>query len=229
MSKSELNPKSFKDMNKEFQYLWKKYDRDDWKKENLGDYCANLEYLVMNYLDRNKELNSTASDIQVRPNVIYKNFDYGQQTKSEKENTKLGPGSGFFSNMDKYKSVKDFINSDRKMKRKKRKEKLAFLILAEDKKLDLTDIPDDSLHDENEKDENGEDIISEDRTIAGIPFINRVDPYPTYDSSLAAPVGYMFDNDVMHNSYEGLYSLQGSEIEKSVKLASVYIDLIENW
>jgi len=172
--------------------------------------------------------NKYADHIQIRPNVIFKNFDYGQQTKSEKENTKLGPGGGFYSNMNKYKSVKDFINTDRKMKRKQRKKKLAFLCFAKDEnEIDLSDIPDDSLHD---KDKNSEEVdeISEDKSIAGIPFINRIDPYPTYDSSLALPVGYMFDNDVMRNSYEGLYSVLGSEINKTFKLADIYYNLVKD-
>lgn len=60
-------------------------------------------------------------NLDVRPEIIYKNYDYGQQTKSEKENTKLGPGTGMYENLDKYKSVKDFVDTDRKMKKKKRK------------------------------------------------------------------------------------------------------------
>ena len=172
-----------------------------------------------------------ADHAQIRPEVFFKNYDYGQQTKSEKENTKLGPGSGFYSNMDKYKSVKDFINTDRKMKRKQRKKKLAFLCLAKDKndeEIDLADIPEDVLHDK-EKNSKEVDEISEDKSIAGIPFVNRVDPYPSYDSSLAAPVGYLFDNDTMKNSYEGLFSMQGSEVEKSFKLAELYYNLIQKW
>ena len=130
MNKSELYPNTFKDMNKEFQYLWNKYERDDWNADNLGDYCANLEYMIMNYLDRNKELGpikSTASskkdeNLDIRPEVIYKNYDYIDQDKDEKEKTKLGPGGGLYNGkMDKYKSVKDFIDTDRKMKRKQRK------------------------------------------------------------------------------------------------------------
>ncbi len=217
-------------MNKEFQYLWNKYERNDWKVENLGDYCANLEYMIMNYLDRNNELNpikSTASNTQIRPEVLFKNYDYGQQTKSEKENTKLGPGTGLYENLDKYKSVKDFINTDRKMRRKQRKKKLAFLITANDKNdLDLSDIPDDSLQEKDGYRPSEE--ISEDHSIAGIPFVNRVDPYPTYDTSLAVPVGYMFDNDVMRNSYVGILSLQGSEINKLLKLAELYLNLTIN-
>jgi hypothetical protein len=166
-------------------------------------------------------VNKFADHVQAQPGVFYQNYDYGQQTKSEKENTKLGPGTGFYSNMDKYKSVKDFVNSDRKMKRKKRKKKLAFLILAEKLKLDLSGIPKDTIHDGYDEGE----IISKDNTINGIPFTNRIDPFPTYDSSLAAPVGYMFDNDVMHNSYEGILSLQGSEMKKTLKLAELYYKL----
>lgn len=171
--------------------------------------------------------NKYADHIEPRLNVFYKNYDYGQQTKSEKENTKSGPGIGFFSNMNNFKSIKDFINSDRKMNRKKRKKKLAFLILAKDENdLDLSDIPNDNIHKKTDGYVDGVEI-SEDHSIAGIPFINRIDPYPTYDSSLAAPVGYLFDNDTMRNSYEGIYSNQGSEINKAFKMAEYYCDLIE--
>lgn len=166
--------------------------------------------------------NKYADHAEIRPEVFYKNYDYGTQTKSNKENTKLGPGTGFFENMDKYKSVKDFINTDRKMKRKQRKKKLAFLCFAED----LTEIPEDVLHDGDKK-ESEEDEISKDNTIAGIPFTNKIDQFPTYDSSLAAPVGYMFDNDIMHNSYEGLFSMQGAEIDKAFKLAEYYYELVK--
>lgn len=177
--------------------------------------------------------NKFAESVEVRPQVFYKNYDYGTQSKSEKENTKLGPGTGFFSNMDNFKSIKDFINSDRKMKRKQRKKKLAFLCLAEDKKTenliekleddkDLSDIPDDVLHSGETKEE-----VLQDNTINGIPFTNKVDQFPTYDSSIAAPVGYMFDNDIMHNSYEGLFSMMGSEINKALKLAEYYYDLVQ--
>jgi hypothetical protein len=184
----------------------------------------------MNYDDILILAEKFADHIRIRPNVMFKNYDYGTQTKSEKENTKLGPGSGFYSNMDKYKSVKDFVDSDRKMKRKQRKKKLAFLCLAENKKdkeeIDLEDIPEDVLHD-GEKNSKEVDEISEDKSIAGIPFINRIDPYPSDDSSLAAPVGYLFDNDVMRNSYEGIFSNQGSEIDKSFKLAELFYDLVQ--
>lgn len=170
--------------------------------------------------------NKFADHIQPRPNVLYKNYDYGQQTKSEKENTKVGPGTGFFANMNNFKSVKDFINLDRKMKRKKRKNKLAFLILAKNENnLDLSDIPNDDLHKKEDGYKDGVEI-SEDHSIEGIPFINRIDPYPTYDSSLAQPIGYLFDNDTMKNSYEGIYSLQGSKIYQIVKLVEKYYDLI---
>ena len=152
----------------------------------------NLEVLAKKYEE----------SAQVRPNVLYQNYDYGVSSKD-------GPGTGFFANMNKFKSIRDFINSDRKKKRKQRKEKLAFLITAKD----LSDIPKDVMHDGY--DENEE--ICQDGTIAGIPFISRIDPYNNnnYDFSLAAPVGYMFDNDVNKNSYEGLYSLMGSYIEKT--------------
>lgn len=129
MSKDEAYPKKWEDMNKEFQYLWKKYDRDDWDPKNLGDYCMMLESMIMNYLSRNKVLEPAKhiqSSEEIRPTLLFKNYDYVDQTKSQKENGKeFGPGSGLYhGKMDKYKSVKDFINSDRKRKRKQRKKAL---------------------------------------------------------------------------------------------------------
>jgi hypothetical protein len=47
---------SWEDMNEEFQYLWNKYERIDWKKENLAAYCGALEFMIMNFLVRNKAL-----------------------------------------------------------------------------------------------------------------------------------------------------------------------------
>lgn len=143
MSKDELNPKSFKDMNNEFQYLWNKFERNDWKVENLGKYCEALEYMVMNYLARNHALDpiiSTASkskdkkrvdqDTRPYPSPIYENYDYVDQTKSQKENGKeMGPGGGLYTGkMDKYKSVKEFIDADRKRRRQQRKAALGRLI-----------------------------------------------------------------------------------------------------
>lgn len=168
--------------------------------------------------------NKFADHIEPRPEVFFKNYDYGQQSKSEKENTKSTPGTGFYSNMDKYKSVKDFIDTDRKMKRKQRKKKLAFIISAKKHKLDLSDIPEDNLHEKDGYVQKNE--ISVDQSINGIPFINRIDPFPSYDISMTFPVGYQFDNDVMRNSYEGILSLQGAEkIMKLYKLTELYYKL----
>jgi len=43
-------------MNEEFQYLWNKYERTNWKQENLAAYCTSLEFMILNYLVRNKVL-----------------------------------------------------------------------------------------------------------------------------------------------------------------------------
>lgn len=53
--------KSWEHLNKELQYLWKKYKRDDWQKENLADYCGDLETMIMNYLSRNNALDPNKS------------------------------------------------------------------------------------------------------------------------------------------------------------------------
>jgi hypothetical protein len=268
MKNSELYPNTFKNMNKEFQYLWDKYGRDDWHAENLGDYCANLEYMIMNYLDRNRELGpikSTASEEKEdlkedeldAPGVFFSNYDYVNQSKSEKENTKSGPGGGIYDgDMSKYKSVKDFVDTDRKMRRKQRKKKLADIILDNSLKLQTdeivkkvanylhsldsfaagiigdVEIPKEVLEkikEDKEEDEEKEkkpkeesEEITEDNTITGIPFANRIDAGPSYDELLTYPNGALFDNDVMRNSYYGLYSLMGNYINNCVKMAEIY-------
>ncbi len=244
MTKSELYPNTFKDMNKEFQYLWEKYGRDDWHAENLGDYCANLEYMIMNYLDRNRELGpikSTASDEKEdeldAPGVFFENYDYIDQNKKEKEKTKFGPGGGIYNGeMDKYKSVKDFVDTDRKMRRKQRKKKLAHLLNSlasgiigdvEIPKEVLEKIKKDKEEDkeEDEKPKEESEEITQDGTITGIPFANRTDAGPSYDELLTYPNGALFDNDTMKNTYYGIYSLQGNEkikINNIFKFANMY-------
>lgn len=34
-------------LEREFKFLWDKYERNDWKAKNLGDYCAHLESAIM--------------------------------------------------------------------------------------------------------------------------------------------------------------------------------------
>ena len=246
MKKSELYPKTFKDMNSEFQYLWNKYSRDNWEAKNLGDYCANLEYMVMNYLDRNNELGPIKNaekkkkkNLDIRPEVIYKNYDYVDQTKDEKEKTKSGPGGGLYNGkMDKYKSVKDFINSDRKLHKKL--DSLNELDSSLDSLLNSfaagiigdVEIPKEVLDkvkkEEDKTSEEKEKIdeeIVQDETISGIPFANRIDAGPSFDELLTYPNGALFDNDTMKNSYYGIYSAQGSLIDKTLKIAEIYYKL----
>lgn len=202
-----------------------------------------------------------ANHPEVRPEVFFKNYDYGQQTKSEKENTKLGPGSGLYENLDKYKSVKDFVDTDRKMRKKQIKakkkkiamdgfldnslksqtdeivEKVANYFSALDSfaagiigdveipKEVLEKIKEDKKEDEEKEPKEESEEITQDNTITGIPFANRIDAGPSYDELLTYPNGALFDNDVMHNSYVGLYSLQGSSINKALKIADIYYNL----
>lgn len=60
------------------------------------------------------------------PNPIFTNYDYG----TSEGPSETSPGGGLYSNMHKYKSVKDFVEKNRKERAKirKRKEALAELI-----------------------------------------------------------------------------------------------------
>jgi len=62
-----------------------------------------------------------------RSPVFYKNYDL-YETEGVDGPAKQGPGAGFYQNMNKYKSVSDFIK--KKRKRKGRKRKLALLAIA---------------------------------------------------------------------------------------------------
>lgn len=195
-------------------------------------------------------------NLDIRPEIIYKNYDYVDQDKGEKKKTKSGPGAGIYNGkMDKYKSVKDFINTDRKMKKKQRKAALDSILdnslkLQTDEivekvanylnRLDsfasgiigdveipeevLEKIKEDKLEDKEPKEEFEE--ITQDNTITGIPFANKIDAGPSYDELLTYPNGELFDNDVTRNSYYGIYSLQGSSINETCKIADVYYNLL---
>lgn len=81
-----------------------------------------------------KKKNKKRVDLDVRPHPSpwFSNYDYVDENKEQKEKGKLGPGSGLYhGKMDKYKSVKEFIDSDRKRRRKQRKKALAEIILRE--------------------------------------------------------------------------------------------------
>lgn len=61
-------------------------------------------------------------NLDARHDILFKNYDYG----GSEEGGETSPGRGLYNgNMDKYKSVKDFINHVRKRKAKKRKKVLA--------------------------------------------------------------------------------------------------------
>ena len=66
-------------------------------------------------------------DLDTRPNLFFKNYDYG----GPEDGGESGPGTGLYhGNMSKYKSVRDFLETARK--RRSRKRKMAFLALAGD-------------------------------------------------------------------------------------------------
>lgn len=149
MIEDSKKPQTLEKVNESFQYLWRKFERDDWKSENLVKYCEMLENLVMNYLESHHALDSSTEsghrksehklakkkkrvDLDTRPypNPLFKNYDYVDEPKSEKENAKDNfPGGGLYhGKMDKYKSVKEFIDIDRKLRQKQRKIALRKLI-----------------------------------------------------------------------------------------------------
>lgn len=91
-----------------------------------------LDFLEQLYL--NEKVSTAASkkdkkrvDLDVRPEgPWFKNYDYGDPDKA----TETSPGTGLYSGkMDKYKSVKDFI--DQKRKRKHELRRKAMLVILE--------------------------------------------------------------------------------------------------
>ena len=75
-----------------------------------------------------------------RQPVFYRNYDL-YETEGVDGPAKQGPGTGFYSHMDKYKSVSDF--REKKRKEKARKKKLALFSIACD--CNLLDFPSDSI------------------------------------------------------------------------------------
>ena len=72
-------------------------------------------------------------DVRPYPSPFFTNYDYVDESKSEKEKGTSGPGGGLYhGKMDKYKSVKDFIESDRKRRRKQRKKALLMILVSKD-------------------------------------------------------------------------------------------------
>lgn len=75
-----------------------------------------------------------------RPPVFYRNYDL-YETEGVDGPAKQGPGTGFYQNMHKYKSISDFRK--KKRKEKARKKKLALLRIACD--CNLIDFPSDTI------------------------------------------------------------------------------------
>lgn len=63
-------------------------------------------------------------DLDVRSKRFFQNYDYGGPEEGDS-----GPGRGLYSGrMDKYKSVKEFIEKSRARQKKRRKDALAFVL-----------------------------------------------------------------------------------------------------
>jgi len=61
--------------------------------------------------------NKKKEDLDTRPQLFWKNYDYGGPEDGESE---VSPGKGLYNGeMDKYDSVKDFIEKSRKRMRRK--------------------------------------------------------------------------------------------------------------
>lgn len=75
--------------------------------------------------DKKKNKDKKRVDLDIRPHgPLFRNYDYG----GPGEGSEVSPGTGlYFGKMDKYKSVKDFL--DKARKRKHRKRSLFFLSL----------------------------------------------------------------------------------------------------
>ena len=61
--------------------------------------------------------NKKKEDLDTRPQLFWKNYDYGGPEDGESE---VSPGKGLYNGeLDKYDSVKDFIEKSRKRMRRK--------------------------------------------------------------------------------------------------------------
>lgn len=63
--------------------------------------------------------------------VLYRNYDLYEAPGVDGK-TYTGPGGSLYQNMDKYKSVKDFLNKSRKRKKRMRKRALKLISLAQE-------------------------------------------------------------------------------------------------
>lgn len=66
-----------------------------------------------------------------QPKVFFRNYDYAETEGVGGKNKFKGPGKGFYSEMDKYKSVADFLKKKRK-EQKRRKMALLYAIMYPD-------------------------------------------------------------------------------------------------
>lgn len=115
-----------------------------------------------------------------RPPVFYKNYDL-YETEGVDGPAKQGPGTGFYQNMNKYKSVSDFIRKKRKQKGRKRK--LALLAIACD--CNNIDFPTDQI----------DNIIPFDSTLQ-IGILDNIDPQPTDEEGhTVSPLYYGTEED----------------------------------
>lgn len=74
-------------------------------------------------MKKKKKTKRVDLDTRPFPGPIWKNYDYGGPEEGESE---VSPGTGLYhGDMDKYDSVKDFIEHSRKRMRNKRRKALA--------------------------------------------------------------------------------------------------------
>jgi hypothetical protein len=100
-----------------------------------------------------------------RDPVFYRNYDL-YNTEGVDGPAKQGPGTGFYQNMNKYKSVSDFLRKKRKQKGRRRK--MALLAIACDCDVNLIDFP---------LDESSNTIPFDGLTPMGL--FDKINPLPT--------------------------------------------------
>jgi len=90
------------------------------RKMNISKMIENLIVMAMSNEDK-KRVDQTTRPY---PNPWFQNYDYG----GPEDGSETGPGRGLYNGpMDKYKSTREFIEKDRKRRRKKREKKLTHI------------------------------------------------------------------------------------------------------
>lgn len=155
-------------------------------------------------------------------NLFFKNYDL-YETKGVNGPAKTGPGAGFYQNMDKYKSISDFL----KQKRKKIKQRKNALLMIAKKAFDQNyiDFPSDYLYTDILSDISGDTEMSG-MYSASVPtsynefYVSDIEEKSTYNSNIKVNnMGQkdysikdlkkdLFEFDTLNPSESDVYSLK---------------------